>query len=71
MRELLREFFGGKEPHMSIAPDEVAAHGAAVQAEAQVRKPSPCWPRSRASFNLFVAVFPQECIGRLPYFKPT
>ena len=50
VRELLREFFGGKEPHMSIAPDEVAAHGAAVQAEAQVRK-APSWPRSRANFS--------------------
>lgn len=31
IRELLREFFGGKEPRMGINPDEAVAYGAAIQ----------------------------------------
>lgn len=30
--DLLRDFFGGKEPNRSINPDEAVAYGAAVQA---------------------------------------
>jgi hypothetical protein len=36
----------------------------------QVRK-TPCRPRSGASFSLFLAVFPQECMGQLASFEPT
>lgn len=32
VRELLKEFFDGKEPNSSINPDEAVAYGAAVQA---------------------------------------
>ena len=32
VRELLKEFFGGKEPRQDINPDEAVAYGAAVQA---------------------------------------
>jgi arylsulfatase A-like enzyme len=35
----------------------------------QVRK-TPSWPRSRANFCLFTAVFPQECMGQLTSFGP-
>ncbi len=31
VRELLKEFFDGKEPNSSINPDEAVAYGAAVQ----------------------------------------
>lgn len=30
IRELLKEFFDGKEPNSSINPDEAVAYGAAV-----------------------------------------
>lgn len=32
VQDLLRDFFGGKEPNKSINPDEAVAYGAAVQA---------------------------------------
>jgi L1 cell adhesion molecule like protein len=32
VQELIKNFFGGKEPNRSINPDEAVAHGAAVQA---------------------------------------
>ncbi|QRV96142.1 heat shock protein HSP70 family protein [Ceratobasidium sp. AG-Ba] len=31
VRQLLREFFGGREPRMGINPDEAVAYGAAIQ----------------------------------------
>jgi heat shock protein 5 len=31
VQQLLKEFFGGKEPSKSINPDEAVAYGAAVQ----------------------------------------
>lgn len=31
VRELIREFFDGKEPNSGINPDEAVAYGAAVQ----------------------------------------
>ena len=31
IRELIREFFDGKEPNSGINPDEAVAYGAAVQ----------------------------------------
>ena len=30
-QQLLKEFFGGKEPSRSIHPDEAVAYGAAIQ----------------------------------------
>jgi hypothetical protein len=36
---------------------------------AKVRK-MPRWPRGWANFNLFVAVFPQECVGLFGPFGP-
>jgi len=30
--QLIKDFFGGKEPNKSINPDEAVAYGAAVQA---------------------------------------
>lgn len=32
IQQLLKEFFGGKEPSRGINPDEAVAYGAAVQA---------------------------------------
>ena len=32
IREMMKDFFGGKEPHTGLNPDEAVAHGAAIQA---------------------------------------
>ncbi len=32
IREMIKQFFGGKEPNISVNPDEAVAYGAAVQA---------------------------------------
>jgi len=31
VQKLVRDFFGGKEPHKGVNPDEVVAVGAAIQ----------------------------------------
>ena len=52
VQELVREFFGGKEPVKGINPDEAVAYGAAVQVTLLTRYPSHVTPHALPSCTL-------------------
>ena len=54
----------GVKVHAACRPTVVSGLAALV-------RKTPSWPRSWANFSLLIAVFPQECTGRLAYFGST
>lgn len=57
LRQMLKDFFGGKEPLLGINPDEVIAYGAAVHGSTLMKKPADhgCMVHELTPFSLGVA----------------
>lgn len=65
VQDLLKEYFGGKEPNKGVNPDEAVAYGAAVQVRVQLCTPECLNSESTTNYTVFACVTQKSMLLRL------